>query len=82
MIDKRTWSEFRNSGMLWFVNMILHTFGWAIVLDIYDNDEVVGCFPARVKFRGFSEDVNTKGYIALSEYLQKNINNITDEAKS
>lgn len=82
MIDKRTWSEFRNSGMLWFVNMILHTFGWAIVLDIDDNDEVVGCFPARVKFRGFSEDVNTKGYIALSEYLQKNINNITDEAKS
>lgn len=68
--------------MLWFVNTILHAFGWAIVLDIDDNDEIVGCSPARVKFRGFSEDVNTKGYIALSEYLPKNINNITDEAKS
>ena len=25
MINKKTWNEFRNSGMLWFVNMILHT---------------------------------------------------------
>jgi hypothetical protein len=82
MVDKKAWSEFRNSGMLWFINTILHAFGWAIVLDIDDNEEVVGCSPARVKFRGFSEDVNTKGYIALSEYLQKNINDITDEAKS
>jgi hypothetical protein len=82
MIDKKAWSEFRSSGMLWFINTILHAFGWAIVLDIDDNEEVVGCSPAGVKFRGFSEDVNTKGYIALSEYLQKNINDITDEAKS
>lgn len=68
--------------MLWFVNTILHAFGWVIVLDIDDNGEIVGCYPARVKFRGFSEDVNTKGYIALSEYLQKNINDITEEAKN
>jgi len=72
MIDKKTWGEFKNSGMLWFANTILHAFGWAIALDIDDNGDVVDCFPARVKFRGFSEDVNTKGYIALSEYLQKN----------
>ena len=82
MIDKKSWSEFRNSGMLWFVNTILHAFGWAIVLDIDDNGEVTGCFPARVKFRGFSEEVNTKGYIALSEYLKKNIDDITEEAKN
>lgn len=82
MIDKKAWSEFRNSGMLWFVNTILHAFGWAIVLDIDDNGEVAGCSPARVKFRGFSEEVNAKGYIALSEYLKKNIDDITEEAKN
>ena len=82
MIDKKDWSEFRNNGMLWFVKTILHAFGWAIVLDIDDNGEVAGCFPARVKFRGFSEEVNTKGYIALSEYLKKNIDDITEEAKN
>lgn len=82
MIDKKSWSEFKTSGMLWFVNTILHAFGWAIVLDIDDNGKVTGCFPARVKFRGFSEEVNTKGYIALSEYLKKNIDDITEEAKN
>lgn len=82
MIDKKSWSEFRTSGMFWFINTILHAFGWAIVLDIDDNGEVTGCYPARVKFRGFSEEVNTKGYIALSEYLKKNIDDITEEAKN
>ena len=82
MIDKKTWNEFRTSGMLWFVNTILHAFGWAIVLAIDDNGEVAECYPARVKFRGFSEEVNTKGYIALSEYLKKNIDDITEEAKN
>lgn len=81
MIDEKSWSEFRTSGMLWFVNTILHAFGWAIVLDIDDNDKIVGCSPARVKFRGFSEEINTKGYIALSEYLKQNIDDIAKEAK-
>lgn len=82
MIDKKAWSEFRTSGMLWFVNTILHAFGWAIVLDIDDNGELAECYPARVKFRGFSEEVNAKGYIALSEYLKKNIDDIAEEAKN
>lgn len=49
MINKKTWNEFRNSGMLWFVNMILHTFGWALVVNVDNNDNVTSCFPARVK---------------------------------
>lgn len=82
MIDKKSWNEFRSSGMLWFINTILHAFGWAIVLDVDDNGEAVGCSPARTRFRGFDVETNTNGYIALSEYLQKNINDIAEEAKS
>lgn len=81
MIDKKDWCEFRTSGMLWFVNTILHAFGWAIVLNIDDNGNVTNCYPARVKFRGFDNDTNTKGYIALSEYLKQNIDDIAKEAK-
>ena len=33
MVDKRDWSEFRNSGLLWWINTMLHTFGWAIVFE-------------------------------------------------
>jgi len=81
MIDKKSWGEFRNSGMLWFVNMILHTFGWALVVSVDDNDNVTSCFPARVKCRGFSVNSNTKGYVAVSEYLKNNIDDILEEAK-
>lgn len=81
MIDKKTWTEFRQCGLLWFINMILHTFGWALVVDIDDNGEITNCYPARVKFRGFDIDTNTKGYIAVSEYLKNNINDLTEEAK-
>nr|WP_297935692.1 hypothetical protein [uncultured Lachnoclostridium sp.] len=26
MVTKKTWQEFRDSGLLWWINMILHTF--------------------------------------------------------
>ena len=82
MITRKSWTEFRKSGLLWFINTILHAFGWAICVEV---DEKTGyikeAFPARVKFRGFSEQRNTEGYIQLSEYLKRNIDDIAKEAK-
>ena len=37
MVNKKSWDEFRNNGLLWWINMILHTFGWAIVTEIDKN---------------------------------------------
>ena len=54
MINKISWKEFKDSGMLWWINMILHTFGLAIVLDMEDG-EIKNVYPARVKYRGFGE---------------------------
>jgi hypothetical protein len=82
MVDKKTWKEFRDSGMLWWINMILHTFGWAIVVDIEDDDKISNCYPARVKFRGFSEKNNTEGYIRVSNYLVDNMSDLKEEAES
>lgn len=81
MVTKKSWEEFKSTGLLWFVNTILHTFGWAICLDI-KNGKIKEVYPARVKFRGFSEEINTKGYINVSEYLKENIDELTEEAKS
>lgn len=81
MVNKRTWSEFRETGLLWFANSILHMFGWAIVVEMNDNGEITNACPARVKFRGFSEDRNTKGYIQVSKYLKENIDELLEEAK-
>lgn len=80
MVDKRSWKEFRNSGMLWWANMILHTFGWAIVLELDDDGEVVQVFPARVKYRGFSEKSNSTGYKRVSQYMKDNAEDLVKEA--
>jgi len=87
MVEKRTWQEFRESGLLWWVNRILHTFGWAIVVDFdkYDKEtdcgEVKEVYPARVKFRGFDESSETEGFKKVSKYLKNNIEVIEKETR-
>lgn len=82
MVEKKSWEEFRSSGMLWWINMILHTFGWAIVTDVDEDGNVVKAYPARVKFRGFNEESNTNGYIKVSKYLSENVDDLLEESKS
>ena len=72
MIDRKDWSEFRDIGLLWWINMILHTFGWAIVYEFNDEQEIINVYPARVKFRGFDEQNNSKGYTKISKYMNNN----------
>ena len=81
MVNKKTWVEFRDSGLLWWINMLLHTFGWSIVFNIENDGSITEVYPARVKFRGFDAKSNTEGYIKVSEYLEKNIIEIVDESK-
>lgn len=81
MVEKKTWNEFRDSGFLWWINMILHTFGWAIC--VYINDEkIVDVYPARVKYRGFSEKNNTDGYIKVSKYMKENVDELLEESEN
>ncbi len=62
--------------------MILHTFGWAIVIEIEDETgEITTAYSARVKFRGFDENSNTNGYIKVSEYLKENASSLEVEAR-
>lgn len=81
MINKKSWKEFRESGLLWFINMILHTFGWAITLEVNDDDEITDVYPARVKYRGFSEQINTDGYKKVAKYFAKNYEEILKESE-
>lgn len=81
MVDKRSWKEFRESGMLWWINMILHTFGWAICCDVEEDRSVSSAYPARVKFRGFDEKNNTEGYIKVSKFIKDNAEDLFLEAK-
>ncbi|PAV30305.1 hypothetical protein CIL05_07495 [Virgibacillus profundi] len=80
MVNEKTWKDFRDSGLLWFINQTLHLFGWALVAEI-EEDEIKRVYPARVKFRGFDEDTNSNGYVKLSEYLKNNIDDLHKESK-
>lgn len=79
MITRKTWNEFRESGLLWLINTILHAFGWAIVFGYDENNEPL-VYPARVKFRGFPQNVNTDGYIKVSKFIKDNANDLLNEA--
>lgn len=80
MVDKKSWGEFRNNGLLWWINMILHTLGWAIVTEI-DEGKIIDVYPARVKFRGFGEENNTEGYIKVSQFMKDNAKELLSEAE-
>jgi hypothetical protein len=81
MVEKKTWQEFRENGLLWWINMILHTFGWAIVINIEDDGTVSDAYPARIKYRGFAEENNTEGYKKVSKYLLENMAEIEQESR-
>lgn len=81
MVEKRSWDEFRKTGLLWWINMILHTFGWAICVEVEGEGDIVNSYPARVKYRGFSEKCNNEGYINVSKYLADNSDELRRESK-
>ena len=80
-MEEKTWEEFRESGLLWFVNTILHLFGWAIVVFKNDNGEIEKVSPARVNWRGFSEESNDKGYKNVTKFLSENIEDLLKEVE-
>lgn len=69
MIERRSWDEFRNAKLLWWVNRLLHWFGWSIVVEADESGKVVEVYPARVDFTGFSEEDEREGFLGLLDYL-------------
>jgi hypothetical protein len=78
MLYKRSWATFRNTGLLWWVNRVLHLFGWAIVYE-FDKGKIKEVYPARCKFRGFNHAVEETNFIKLSKYLMKNAEKLYEE---
>ena len=72
MLKRSSWSEFRDTGLLWLINSILHLFGWCIVIERDDNNNFTGAYTAKTDFRGFSEKSNTKNYKKITEYMMDN----------
>ena len=63
-----------------FYNSILHAFGWAIVIE-FKNDKELRVYPARVKYRGFSEESSSKSYKRIAKYMQENAEELLKEVE-
>lgn len=79
-MKEKSWKEFRETGLLWFVNTTLHAFGWAITLEFDENMNVVRAYPSRVRYRGFDEKTNDKGYSNVGKYLKDNAEELYKES--
>lgn len=77
-IEPKTWEDFRNTGLLLFINSILHAFGWAIVVEFEDGN-IVKAFPARTKFRGFDQLSTEESHHKIANYLAENAPNFPKE---
>ena len=82
MIVRKTWKEFQDIGLLWWINRTLHLFGWALVYEMDDaNGSIKEVYPARVKFRGFNVHTEERGYTALTQYLKTEVDALDKECK-
>jgi hypothetical protein len=81
MIDKKTWDEFRDTGLLLYINQILHAFGYAICCDVKD-DIVSKAYPARVKYRGFTEASIDEAYKKIALYNYENAKDLLNDLNS
>ena len=73
------WQEFKDAGLLWMINGILHNFGYAITIFTNNEGKITNVTPMKTKYRGFSEESNEKGYKKVAKYLKENIDTIYND---
>ena len=81
MIKKETWESFRESGLFWFINIILQIFGWSIVIEFNNKGKIKEAYPVRSKFRGFSEKISEQGIYRITKFLHEHIDELMDDVK-
>lgn len=66
------WLEFQATGLLWWTNRILHTFGWSIVY-VYDSEtgDLLDVLPLRTSSLGFSQADDAVGLSKFHHLLRE-----------
>lgn len=87
-VEKKSWDDFRKTGLFMFINTILHAFGWALVVGVpYDKEKeqetgpVTTCYPARVRYRGFAEDDQHEMHKRIGSYLAENADDLKSDTE-
>lgn len=72
MNQRKTWEEFRETGLFWWVNRTLHLFGWVIFVEADEEGTVTDVYPARTHYRGFVKESEEEGFTKLTTYMRDN----------
>jgi hypothetical protein len=81
MTERCTWREFQQSGLLWWINRSLHLFGWAIALEVGEDEQtILEAYPVRCKFRGFDTGCESQGFRRLTRHILKNSGRLLEDA--
>jgi hypothetical protein len=78
----RPWSEFADAGMFWFVNRLLHVFGWVICRETEPDGTISGVYPARTRYRGFSEKDESEGFRKVTADIQAHMTELVEDCES
>ncbi len=65
----KKWNEFRETGLLVFVNVFLQIFGWSLVIELSDKGKVESVYPKRVTYNGFPENTMTNAFLKIKNYI-------------
>jgi hypothetical protein len=69
---RKTWKDFEKAGLFWFVNRLLHVFGWVVVFVEDDQTgEIQEVYPARTNMLGFELEVDEAGQKKFVEALRR-----------
>ena len=81
MTDRRSWEEFREAGLLWWVNRALHLFGWTICCVVADDGtgQVTDVYPAHCTYRGFTREAEVEGFNKLTGHLVTGVDRMWDD---
>jgi hypothetical protein len=72
----QSWRELQDAGLLWYINSILHVFGYSIMLIQEESGKVLLARPEQVLYRGFPTEVNEENYRKLTQYMSNNAYNL------
>ena len=73
-MERKTWQEFRESGKLWWLNRILHTFGWSIIVNVNDNGIATEAWPARTDWLGFPPEADAESFEQFKKSTREDLN--------
>jgi len=87
-LSEQTWEQFRETGLLWWINRTLHLFGWVIVCELNSDlasdrngEQVLRVYPARCRYRGFREESEDRGFRKLSRYLKDVVTQLIEDCE-